>query len=53
MYLCVSDFNSGARRFYQRLGYEEVGMLRDLLLPGKAEVLMRKSVGAWAGFKGG
>ena len=50
VYLCVSDFNTGARRFYQRLGYEEVGLLRDLLLPGKGEVLMRKSIAAWRGF---
>jgi ribosomal-protein-alanine N-acetyltransferase len=49
VYLCVSDFNTGARRFYQRLGYQEVGVLRDLLFPGMGEVLMRKSVGAWRG----
>lgn len=50
VYLCVSDFNTGARQFYRRLGYEEVGLLRDLLLPGKGEVLMRKSVAAWRRF---
>jgi len=50
VYLCVSDFNTGARRFYHRLGYNEVGLLHDLLLPGKGEVLMRKSVAAWRGF---
>jgi len=50
VYLCVSDFNVGARAFYARLGYEEVGLLRDLLLPGKGEVLMRKSVAAWRAF---
>jgi ribosomal-protein-alanine N-acetyltransferase len=52
VYLCVSDFNTGARRFYRRLGYEEVGLLRDLLLPSRGEVLMRKSVAAWTTFKG-
>ena len=51
VYLCVSDFNHGARQFYRRLGYEEVGVLRDLLLPGKGEVLMRKSVAAWRQFR--
>ena len=53
VYLCVSDFNSGARQFYRRLGYEEVGVLRDLLLPGKGEVLMRKSVATWRDFGAG
>jgi len=51
VYLCVSDFNRGARQFYQRLGYEEVGLLRDLLLPGAGEVLMRKSIASWRGFQ--
>jgi len=51
VYLCVSDFNTGARAFYQRIGYEEVGALGDLLLPGKAEILMRKSAGVWRGYR--
>lgn len=51
VYLCVSDFNTGARAFYRRIGYDEVGALRDLLLPGKGEILMRKTVGAWRGYR--
>jgi len=51
VYLCVSDFNTGARAFYRRIGYEEVGVLRGLLLPGKGEILMRKSAGAWRGYR--
>jgi ribosomal protein S18 acetylase RimI-like enzyme len=51
VYLCVSDFNAGARAFYRRIGYEEVGALNDLLLPGKAEILMRKTAGAWRGYR--
>ena len=50
VYLCVSDFNGSAREFYRRLGYEEIGVLRDLILPGKGEVLMRKSIAAWRPF---
>jgi ribosomal-protein-alanine N-acetyltransferase len=51
VYLCVSNFNTGARQFYRRFGYEEVGVLRDLLLPGSGEVLMRKSIAAWRRFR--
>jgi [ribosomal protein S18]-alanine N-acetyltransferase len=53
VYLCVSDFNHSAREFYQRLGYEEVGLLNDLLLPEKGEVLMRKSIASWQRFRKG
>jgi ribosomal-protein-alanine N-acetyltransferase len=44
VFLCVSDFNEGARRFYERLGYEVVGELRDYIVPGRSEMLMRKSI---------
>jgi ribosomal protein S18 acetylase RimI-like enzyme len=45
LYLCVSDFNTPARTFYHRLGYEEVGPVEDLLVAGHAEILMRKTTG--------
>lgn len=51
VYLCVSDFNAPARAFYASLGYEEIGPLRDLVVPGKAEVLMRKTIAAWRRFR--
>ncbi len=51
MFLCVSEFNLGARRFYQRLGYEEVGELRDYLVRGRSEVLLRKTVGPLSEFE--
>src|SRR5262245_38292645 len=44
-FVCVSDFNDGARRFYARQGYEQVGTLPDLLVRGSAELLLRKTVG--------
>ena len=51
VFLCVSDFNVGARRFYKRLGYEEVGELRDYIVIGHSEVLLRKTTGPLAEFE--
>jgi len=44
-FVCVSDFNDGARRFYARHGYAHVATLDDLLVRGSAELLLRKSIG--------
>jgi GNAT superfamily N-acetyltransferase len=41
-FLLVSDFNEGARRFYEREGYVRVGALPGLVLPDVAEVLYWK-----------
>ena len=35
VFLCVSSFNHAARRFYQRLGYQQVGELSDFLVSGR------------------
>lgn len=40
--LLVSDFNTGAQRFYKREGYVEVGRLDDFVIPGVAELIFRK-----------
>ena len=45
LFVCVSDFNHQARRFYARNGYTEVGPILHLLIPGSSEVLLRKTVG--------
>ncbi len=45
LFACVSDFNAGGRRFYKQQGYREVGALDDFLIPGSAEILLRKTVG--------
>ena len=37
--------NVGARRFYERHGYDPVGLLSGLIAPGIDEVLYRKTVG--------
>ena len=45
LFACVSDFNTGARKFYRRHGFVEIGPLPDLLVPGSAEILLRKTIG--------
>ncbi len=42
IFLCVSDFNAGARRLYERVGYEVVGELKDYVVPGYSELIMHK-----------
>jgi [ribosomal protein S18]-alanine N-acetyltransferase len=51
VFICVSSFNSGARRLYERRGFELVGVLRELLVPGHDEILLRKTRGTWAEFR--
>jgi ribosomal protein S18 acetylase RimI-like enzyme len=51
VFLCVSSFNPDARRLYERLGYEVVGPLRDYVVPGHDEILMRKTTGPLARFR--
>jgi ribosomal protein S18 acetylase RimI-like enzyme len=45
VFLCVSSFNKEAQRFYALLGYEQVGELKDYVVRGHSEFLMRKSTG--------
>lgn len=50
VFLCVSEFNSGARRLYERLGYRFVGTLTNFVVEGHDELLYRKTTGPWTGF---
>ena len=45
LFACVSDFNQGARRFYERHGYREIGPIPNFLIQGSAEILLRKTTG--------
>ena len=45
VFLLVSSFNPRARSLYERLGYEYVGTLRDYIVAGHDEHLLRKSLG--------
>ena len=51
VFICVSDFNEGAQRLYRRLGYEVVGELKDYLVSGSSEILMRKTVAPLAEYQ--
>jgi ribosomal-protein-alanine N-acetyltransferase len=51
VFLCVSSFNPRARSLYERLGYETVGELRDYIVRGHSEWLMRKTLGPYAEFR--
>jgi ribosomal protein S18 acetylase RimI-like enzyme len=50
-FICVSSFNTGARRLYERLGFEVVGVLRGLIVPEHDEFLLRKTRGSWSEFR--
>ena len=52
VFLCVSSFNKGAQRFYRRMGYVRVGVLKDFVVSGQDEILMRKTIAPSLGFKG-
>jgi len=45
LFACVSDFNTGARDFYRKQGYQEIGPMPNFLIPGSAEILLRKTAG--------
>lgn len=45
LFACVSDFNDQARHFYKRQGYQEIGPMPNFLIPGSAEILLRKTSG--------
>lgn len=51
VFICVSDFNERVQRLYRRLGYEVIGELKDYLVSGKSEILMRKTIAPLAEFK--
>lgn len=50
VFLCVSSFNPRAKALYERCGFETVGELRDFIVRGHSEWLMRKSTGPLSEF---
>jgi ribosomal protein S18 acetylase RimI-like enzyme len=50
--MCVSSFNRRAASLYRRLGYATVGRLRDYVVAGHDEILMRKTLGPLSTLEG-
>lgn len=51
VFMCVSSFNKKAQRLYKRLGYEIIGELKDYIVSGHSEILLRKTIGPLTEFK--
>lgn len=51
VFLCCSSFNLKAQHFYESIGYEVIGELKNYLVPGYAEILLRKTAGPWSEFR--
>jgi [ribosomal protein S18]-alanine N-acetyltransferase len=50
-FMCVSEFNTEAARLYHKLGYVKVGDLKDFVVKGHSEILLRKSIGPLSEFQ--
>jgi [ribosomal protein S18]-alanine N-acetyltransferase len=53
VFICVSSFNPRARQLYERLGFEQVGILRAFGVAEHDELLLRKTQSSWAEFNSG
>jgi len=51
LFICVSSFNHRAQRFYRKIGYTVVGELKDFIVDGHSEILLRKSIGSLTEFR--
>jgi ribosomal protein S18 acetylase RimI-like enzyme len=51
VFMCVSSFNKKAQKLYRRLGYEKIGVIKNFIVNGHDEILLRKTIGPLAGFK--
>jgi ribosomal protein S18 acetylase RimI-like enzyme len=50
-FIMVSSFNPDAERLYNRLGFEIIGELKDFIIPGHSEFLLRKTIAPLTEFK--
>ena len=51
VFMLVSSFNEKAARLYSRLGFEKIGTLRNFVVDGYDEFLLRKTIGSLHSFK--
>ena len=52
VFICVSSFNRRVQKLYERRGYEVIGELKDWIVPGHSEILLRKTIAPLTDFKG-
>ncbi len=51
VFICVSSFNKGAIKLYYEFGFKLVGELDNFVKEGFTELLLRKTVGPWVGYR--
>jgi ribosomal protein S18 acetylase RimI-like enzyme len=51
VFICVSSFNRRVQKLYERRGYEVVGQLKNWIVPGYSEILLRKTIAPLTEFK--
>jgi ribosomal protein S18 acetylase RimI-like enzyme len=51
VFMLVSSFNDRAAQLYTRLGYEKIGTLRNFVIEGYDELLLRKTIGSLNNFE--
>jgi ribosomal-protein-alanine N-acetyltransferase len=44
IFLCVSSFNTQAKRFYTSHGFIHIGELKDYIIAGESELIMQKQI---------
>ncbi len=51
IFVCVSSFNKRAQKLYKRLKYKKIGVLKDFIVHGHTEILLRKTTSALVNFR--
>jgi ribosomal protein S18 acetylase RimI-like enzyme len=51
VFMLVSSFNTKAANLYFNLGYEKIGTLKDFVINGHDEFILRKTIGSLNGFQ--